>query len=128
LNGLSTTARSVAAAALASLALATGPALGETVTVEMTGDLVFSPEAVTIESGDTVEWRNVSNVIHTATADPEKAADPGHVLLPEEAETFSSGIVPPGGTYSHTFAVPGRYRYVCLPHEGAGMIGEVIVE
>jgi plastocyanin len=27
-----------------------------------------------------------------------------------------------------TFTTPGRYRYVCLPHELVGMTGEIIVE
>lgn len=116
------------AVVLAGLAVTPGGAHAETVVVEMTGDLVFAPETVTVEAGDTVQWRNVSNVIHTATADPDAAADPGHVTLPEGAEAFSSGILPPGQTFSHTFEVPGRYQYVCLPHEAAGMIGEVIVE
>ena len=30
-------------------------------------------------------------------------------------------------TFSHTFKVPGTYRYYCTLHEGNGMVGEVIV-
>lgn len=100
----------------------------DSVVVEMTGDLRFAPETVRISAGDRVEWRNTSGTVHTATADPEQAADPANVRLPEGAEPFDSGIVPSGGTYGHTFEVAGRYRYVCLPHEAAGMIGEIIVE
>lgn len=97
-------------------------------TVGMTDDLKFEPETITIEAGETVLWRNSSNLVHTVTADPSKAADPAHVELPEGAETFDSGFIEAGGTYSHTFEVPGRYRYFCIPHEAAGMIGEVVVE
>ena len=41
---------------------------------------------------------------------------------------FDSGFIPPGGDYSYTFTVPGRYRYFCLPHEKAGMVGVIVVK
>jgi plastocyanin len=96
--------------------------------VDMTDELTFEPATVTVTAGDTLEWRNPSSVGHTVTADPQKAADPDNVVLPEGAEPFDSGMIGPDGTFTYTFTVPGRYRYVCLPHEAAGMIGEVIVE
>lgn len=96
--------------------------------VDMTGELTFEPKTITIPVGGTVLWKNPSNVVHTVTADPNKAADPSHVHLPEGATAFDSGTIQPGGTYRHRFTVPGRYQYVCLPHEMMGMIGEVIVE
>lgn len=77
--------------------------------VEMTDELEFGPEMVTISVGDTVEWRNTSGAVHTATADTDKAADPANVSLPEGAEAFDSGSIAPGETYSHTFDVAGRY-------------------
>ena len=97
-------------------------------TVRMTGDLMFEPPTVTVPAGSTVRWENTSSVPHTATADPSQAADPEHVELPEGAEPFDSGIIQPGGSYSHTFTVPGRYQYFCISHEAAGMIGTVVVE
>ncbi len=51
----------------------------------------------------------------------------GDVALPVGAKPFNSGNLKPGQAYRHTFTVPGRYRYFCVPHEGAGMIGEVVV-
>jgi plastocyanin len=98
-----------------------------TVTIEMTDGLVFDPSSVTIRVGDTVEWVNASGTVHTATADPALAANPDNVLLPAGAEPFDSGVLSPGGRFSHTFTVAGEYRYVCLPHEFAGMIGTVTV-
>ena len=41
--------------------------------------------------------------------------------------SFDSGQLEPGATFSHTFRVPGTYRYFCVPHEVAGMIGTLIV-
>ncbi len=96
--------------------------------VEMTGELNFQPSSLTIQVGDTVEWRNVSELPHTVTADPQKAADPSHVALPEGAEAFDSGFIQAGDSYSRTFDVPGEYRYFCIPHEGAGMVATLTVE
>ena len=77
--------------------------------------------------GQTVEWRNTSFFTHTATCDPAKAEDPRHVELPAGARTFDSGRIPPGEIWRHSFAAPGTYRYVCLPHEEDGMLGTVVV-
>ena len=101
---------------------------GPAATVGMTNSLEFTPAQVTISVGDTVLWRNNSDVVHTVTAIPSEAQDQSHVVLPEGAEPFGSGRMQPGDTFQHTFAVPGRYKYFCIPHESAGMIGEVIVE
>lgn len=98
------------------------------VTVRMTDGLKFDPEKVTVEVGQTVKWINEpSTVVHTVTADTDKARNPEHVHLPEGAETFDSGRLQPGDVFTHTFDVPGRYKYFCIPHERAGMTGEVEV-
>lgn len=66
-------------------------------------------------------------MVHTVTADSERALDPDHVRLPEGAEPFHSGSIEPGGEYSRQFTVPGRYEYFCVPHERAGMLGTIVV-
>lgn len=98
------------------------------VTVEMTGDLRYAPETVTVTAGDTVKWTNVSSMQHTVTADAGKAQDPAHVQLPPEARPFDSGMIRPEGAFTHRFEVPGTYRYFCIPHEAAGMVGTVRVK
>lgn len=87
----------------------------------------FLPETIRVRRGDTVVWRNTSEVVHTVTAVPGRARDPSHVKLPEGAEPFHSGALRPGAEYRHTFTVPGTYRYFCIPHEAQGMVAEVIV-
>ena len=37
------------------------------------------------------------------------------------------GAIPPGKQYAHTFYTPGWYHYYCIPHETAGMMGNVHV-
>jgi plastocyanin len=103
-------------------------------TVEMTDDLKFVPETVTVGVGDTVEWVTTGSVAHSVTA---YEAD-----LPDGAAYFASGefdsesaareSYPDGGvgtdeTYSHTFETAGEFPYFCIPHE-SGMVGTVVVE
>ncbi|MGH2478592.1 MAG: cupredoxin domain-containing protein, partial [Ktedonobacteraceae bacterium] len=65
--------------------------------------------------GQTVTWKNKSSMHHTVTADDD---------------SFNSGFVEPGASYSRTFLRPGRYPYHCVLHGselGAGMAGVIIV-
>lgn len=95
--------------------------------VDMTTTLNFAPRAITIRAGETVEWRNVSIMDHTVTADPARAKNPAHVRLPPGAEPFHSGTIAPGKVYRRTFPVAGEYRYFCIPHEEQGMLGTITV-
>ena len=127
----------LAAIGAASLALAgcgvTGPAhtvppppvVDATVTMGMTN---FAPPAITIRSGQTVQWRNTSLIAHTVTGNKARAANPANVQLPAGAQPFDSGDIAAGGVWSYTFTVPGTYRYICVYHEGQGMIGTVVVQ
>ena len=96
--------------------------------VGMTNDLKFNPESITIKAGEMVLWENSSSLVHTVTFEPAKAVDPKHVQLPTDVKPFGSGRLSPGDTFKHTFEVPGTYQYFCIPHEGSGMIGQVIVQ
>ena len=50
-----------------------------------------------------------------------------NVRLPAGADTFDSGDIGPGGSFTWTFTEPGEYRYICIPHEGAAMTGTITV-
>jgi len=110
----------------------TGPAhdapMADAAAVVDMGFASFDPEVVHIKAGQTVEWRNTALITHTVTADKSVAADPDDVSLPAGAASFNSGDIPAGQVYSQTFTQPGTYKYVCLRHEGHGMIGTVIVD
>lgn len=110
--------------AFSSAAWASEPAA----TVEMTNTLNYEPASVTIQAGDTVKWLNTSQLVHTVTADPDEAKNDDSVALPDGAEPFDSGELAANETFTHTFEEPGTYKYFCIPHEAAGMIGTVIVE
>lgn len=64
-------------------------------------DLRFEPATIDVEVGTTVTWTNNGEVEHTATA---------------EDDTFDSGILQPGDTYSFTFDQEGEYDYLCEVH------------
>jgi plastocyanin len=99
------------------------------VVVKMNDDMpMYSPETLTIKEGQTIEWKNVGTVSHSATDNAKLADNPEHALSPAGADIFNSGAVMPGSAFRHTFKVPGRYRYFCLSHEKDKMIGEVTVE
>jgi plastocyanin len=126
---------SVAAATFLAMAAAIGAAAipaahaGQTVTVTMTDEPArFVPQDLKIKVGTTVVWKNTGATLHSVTADASKAQVPSHVSLPKGAKEFDSGFMPPGATFSQTFTVPGEYKYICIPHEGTGMIGEVEVK
>ncbi len=95
--------------------------------VTMNNQLRFEPAVVTISAGQAVRWSNPSGLIHTVTADPSKAMQADNVRLPTGVDVFDSGDVGPGGSFTWTFTEPGEYRYVCIPHEGATMVGTIMV-
>ncbi len=103
-------------------------AAGMSATVEMTADMRYVPEHVTIKKGGTITWNDTSGIIHTVTDDPTMAADPANAKLPAGAQPWDSGNIDPNGSFSHTFDVEGDYTYFCIPHESAGMVGTITVE
>ena len=71
----------------------------------------FSPTPLTIKAGGTVVWTDNQPIFpHTVTADDN---------------SFSSGLLHQGNTFSHTFTTPGTYTYHCAVHPF--MHGTVIV-
>ncbi|MFW5946846.1 MAG: plastocyanin/azurin family copper-binding protein [Gemmatimonadota bacterium] len=107
---------------------AAGPPPSDTAVVTMDNRLRFLPDTIRVVAGAAVRWENTSDVIHTVTADPARAVEAANVSLPAEASPFDSGDLRPGEVFVRVFDVPGTYRYVCVPHELAGMVGTVIVE
>jgi plastocyanin len=122
----------VAAAAIAAaLALLPDPAraAGSTVVIKMADAQPFyTPAKVAIKVGDTVQWVNSGQTVHAVSTSAVNAQNPKDTSMPKGAATFDSGFIPPGGDFSYTFTVPGTYRYFCLPHEKAGMVGVIVVK
>jgi plastocyanin len=107
----------------------TAPAQGgDGANVDMNDQLAFDPKEIEVSVGETVTWKNVGKVAHTVTADKSKASDPSLVSVPAGTKEWDSGFVNEGQSFSRRFDKPGAYRYICIPHEGARMVGTVVVK
>lgn len=93
----------------------------------MTDSNSFEPQTITVKPSETVVWKNVSTMSHSVTYISSLAAEARDPPLPANSKEFNSDLIPPGEDWSHTFTVPGTYKYFCIPHEALGMIGTVIV-
>ena len=105
-------------------AFAAGP---QAKVVRMTEGKTFDPKTMTVKLGEAVVWKNASDLTHSVTDEPSLAVSAQDAALPAGAESFNSGLIAPGKEFSHTFKVPGTYRYFCIPHEEAGMVGTIVV-
>jgi plastocyanin len=74
-------------------------------------NMSFSPADITVKKGATVTWTNNDSITHTVTAD--------------SGNTFDSGNLEPGKTFSHTFNDTGTFAYHCNIHPN--MTGKVTV-
>jgi len=95
--------------ALASSAVFASTAEAPTRAVAIPGK-AYEPSHLTVLVGTTVTWKNDDSINHTVTSD---------------GDAFSSGYVPPGGSFSFTFATQGHYAFHCTIHRF--MKGEVDV-
>ena len=80
------------------------------------GNLVFEPNEVTVNAGDTVTFVNDALPPHNIIVD-------GRADLSRESLMFS-----PGETQDIVFADKGDFNFKCAPHEGAGMKGVIHVQ
>lgn len=104
--------------------------------VGMTASL-FEPYEIEVSPGSTVVWENTNSRLHTVTAYEDSLPDGAAYFATGGFETENAaregyangfkGSLDTGGRFSHTFEIPGTYRYFCIPHERAGMVGQVVV-
>lgn len=88
----------------------------ETPVVAMTNN-EFDPIGLAVAPGTTVRF-DLESGSHSATAYDDR--------IPDTAEPFDSGVVS-SGSFEHTFDAPGTYDYYCIPHQGMGMVGRIVV-
>jgi plastocyanin len=107
----------------ATLALTLGlaaPAMAAEWTVDVTSSFTFEPTERQVGVGDTVIW-TFSDSGHTTTAREGQ--------VESWDSTKSGGLFNDAGeSFRHTFDRPGRFQYVCLPHQdfmrGTIQVGE----
>jgi plastocyanin len=116
---------------------ATQPASGRTIDVQMIGDATgyrFVPATVTIKSGDTVRWTNVSGGPHNVTfwsdSLPAGAAAWLNASMPQVMSPLTGPLLmTANATYAISFRAPaGTYEYYCMPHLALGMKAKIVVE
>jgi plastocyanin len=61
----------------------------------------FMQDRIEVAAGTTIRWTNNDQLQHTVTANDG---------------SWDSGLINPGGTWSHTFTQPGEYAFHCTPH------------
>ena len=71
----------------------------------------FLPPALTVTAGTTVMWKNEDDSPHR---------------IGDKNGTFRSAALDTDDTFSHTFAAPGEYAYICTIHPY--MAGKIIVK
>ena len=67
----------------------------------------YSPSVIDVQVGGTVTWKNDDTSAHTVSSGTPNLGVDGRM---------DSGIINPGGVFSHTFDKVGVYRYYCLLH------------
>jgi plastocyanin len=103
----------LAAVALASIAGACGSSGGSaktSATDVKVADFSFAPSDTTVSAGQTVTWTNEGQVDHTVKG----------------RGFFTAKALGSGEKFSHRFANPGRFAYVCTLHPSQ-MRGTVVV-
>ena len=71
----------------------------------------YAPTPVNISAGGSVTWTNSDSTTHTSTADDN---------------SWGSGSIAPGASYTRTFSSAGTFTYHCTIHPG--MVGTVVVQ
>jgi plastocyanin len=93
---------------------AAGEAVFEAAASPATVDIdnfAFAPTTLTVTAGTTVTWKNEDDSPHR---------------IGDKDGTFRSAALDTDDTFSHTFAAPGEYPYICTIHPY--MIGKIIVK
>jgi plastocyanin len=91
-------------------AASSSPARPTTIVSVAMYDNRFEPQTISVQPGTTVRWTNAGTHNHTVTA---------------QNQSWDSGDIAPGATYSATFQRPGTYHFYCRHHDG--MQGSIVV-
>ena len=92
------------------------PAAAADVIMGAGANLVFEPNEITINVGDTIRFVN-------------EALPPHNVIVKDHSEVSHEELAfSPGDSFEITFPEAGDFDFVCGPHEGAGMTGVIHVQ
>ena len=88
------------------------------------GNFYYTPQILTINSGDTVHWMNDGG-LHNVNFDINTVTQANY----NNPESFSSTPTDSTDMYTHVFTIDGIYEYDCSvgQHAANGMTGTIIV-
>jgi plastocyanin len=89
------------------------------VTVGANGNLLFAPNDLTINVGDTVRWTWAFSFHSTTSTTVQNGCNPNGI--------WDSGVKDQGDTFDFTFDSVGNFPYKCTPHCSMGMTGIIRV-
>jgi plastocyanin len=121
----------VALLVVSSFVFSTAPAMAASYTVKMGSDsgmLVFDPNKLSVQPGDTVKW--VINKVPPHNIVFDDKTIPGGDKALAKSLSHKQLEMSPGDSYELTIpkdAPAGEYTYFCEPHRSAGMTGKLIV-
>ncbi len=75
-------------------------------------DFQFNPNTVNITVGDVVQWNWTGAIAHTSTSD-----------ISGGVNSWDSGLLNNGATYTSPLLEEGTHPYYCLPHGAPGGVG-----
>ena len=84
----------------------------------ISGDNSYSPNPITINSGETITWYNADTISHTATSGSDSDLD--------EGQLFDSDAILSKQAFTLKFDNKGTFDYYCVYHPS--MVGEIIVK
>ena len=96
---------------------------GATVAIPLLG---FDPKTVTIAPGQTVTWKNGTDISHVLVEGTYQVDDNGLRSSETPDGAFSLKVDKTGDTVSHTYPKAGTFTYYCSIHKG--MNATVIVK
>jgi len=73
----------------------------------------FSPQTLTITTGDIVKWTNISGT---------------HNVRANDNSFYNGSAAPAPWEFTHTFTTAGDFPYYCEPHASMGMTGTIVVQ
>jgi plastocyanin len=84
----------------------------------ISGDNSYTPNPITINSGETITWYNADTVSHTVTS--------GSDGDPDEGQLFDSDAILSNQAFTLKFDNKGTFDYYCVYHPT--MVGEIVVK
>ncbi|HST58556.1 MAG TPA: plastocyanin/azurin family copper-binding protein [Longimicrobium sp.] len=84
----------------------------------------FQPKTLNVKKGDVVRWVMADGTVMHNVSFSQGDGNPAGFAAPADSPYLTQA----GQSFEYKVALePGTYNYVCVPHEGMGMVGSITV-